>query len=121
MTGLSFAIRSAIALTLAVPLMGCDQAKAKLARNSYFYQGVTFKSKIEKSKESRQDFRVVVPNASKGLTGAREAARVGANRYCIENYGSTDMTYAGQSPDSENEDLILTDGKLVFSARCAGW
>lgn len=121
MTIVSFTAKLVITGSLVATLAGCERAKEKLTRNSFTYEGVTFKTKVEKSKESRQDFRVVVRNATSGLTGSREAARVAAARYCIDNYGSTDMTFAGQSPDSDNEELTLTDGKLVFSGRCAGW
>ena len=117
----SKAAKAVLALSLIASLAACERAKDKLTRNSHVHEGVTFKTKIEKSKESRQDFRVVVRNATNGLTGSREAARVAAARYCIENYGSTDMTFAGQSPDSKNEEVTMTDGKLIFSGRCAGW
>ncbi len=113
--------RGVVVISLLVGLTACEQAKDKLTRNSFFYEGNTFKTKVEKSRDDRQDFRVIVRNATQGLTGSREAARVAANRYCIENYGSTDIAYAGQSPDSENDALTLTDGQLVFVGRCAGW
>ncbi|MBU2982078.1 hypothetical protein KO498_09670 [Lentibacter algarum] len=114
-------VQTAVICLLALGVSGCEQAKDKLTRNSYYYEGVTFKSKIVKSKESRENFQVIIRNATLGLTGAREAARLAANRYCIENYGSTDITYGSQSPDTENEDLVLNDGQLVLDGKCAGW
>ena len=121
MSYVSVIVRLAVVVGLVAGISGCEKAKRNLSRISYFYEGVTYKATIEKSKNDRQSFRVIVRNAALGLTGAKEAARLGANRYCIENYGSTDITYAGAGPDTENEDLVLSNGQLVFDGECAGW
>jgi len=99
---------------------GCDRAKSAFSRGGYVEDGVRFKPRVQGSKEDRAEFSVSVRSAERSPEGAREAARVEATRYCIKQYGNSDITWDGQSPEDE-EIVIAEDGNIYMSGRCSTW
>ena len=50
------AAKALVVLSLVASLPACERAKEKLTRNSLTYEGVTFRPKVEKFKESPDGF-----------------------------------------------------------------
>ena len=72
------------------------------------------------SKEDRNSFTVSVRRASQGIDGAREAGRHGGSKYCIKNFGTSEIDWA-VGPDDAAASLVQSNGNLVLSGRCITW
>ena len=72
------------------------------------------------SKDDRKGFTVSVRKAAQGIEGAREAGRHGGSRYCIENFGTSEIEWA-VGPDDPAENLTISNGNLQLSGRCVTW
>lgn len=116
MTRLMILGLSALILTGAA---GCDRAKSAFSRGGYVEDGVRFKPRVQGG-EDRAEFSVSVRRAEQAPEGAREAVRVEATRYCIKQYGNSDITWDGQSPEDE-EIVIAEDGNIYMNGRCSTW
>ncbi len=100
-------------------LAGCDA----LRRNNGApeFDGAYFRAKLTPSEVDRSAFSVWVLNPEKTLAGAREAGRYEAVKYCIQTFGSSEITWV-QSPDVPLDQLSYDDsGRLVISGACNGW
>lgn len=84
-----------------------------------YYDGVYFRTKTEAidKKATRSVFYTTISGASASLTGARAAAHHEGTRYCIENYGTSNIQWA-QDPTSDDAQLTVTDDKLTFQGTC---
>ena len=112
-----------LCILLGLSLAACERAKGVVSGQSgYAYEGYVFKGKLQRDSDDRANFSVTVRGASRGVQGALEAGRIAANRYCIAQYGNSDITWTGQSPDSETETVELLDGgTLAMNGRCKTW
>lgn len=106
-------VRPVLALTIMGALAACSGGAPK----SYPFDGVYFKAKAGavNKKVTRSVFTVQVAGASQSITGAREAGRYEATRYCIENYGTSDIIWA-IGPDSPGQ--VLADDTLTLKGTC---
>lgn len=111
-----------LCVLLGLAVTGCERAKGALTTQGYAYEGTIFKGKLQRDSDDRANFSVTVRGADRGLPGALEAGRIEANRYCIEQYGNSDITWSGLSPDSDPETVQLLDGGMLsMSGRCSAW
>ena len=111
----------AIAGLALATLVGCDKVKdLREGRRGVEFDGQIFRSRIETVEGDRQQFVITVPNPAKSLIGAREAGRYAATKYCITNYGASDVIWTN-GPDVEDGALVLGEGMLTFRGRCKGW
>jgi hypothetical protein len=101
-----------IALTIVAAVAGCSSREDRIA-----FDGIYFNTKLSKVDGQRDVFTLLVKNASQSIEGAREAARYDATTYCVNNYGSSDITWV-VGPDSPADDLVLVDDSLTFSGSC---
>ena len=100
----------------------CERAKGTLGAQGYAYEGAIFKGKLNRDRDDRAKFSVTVRGANRGVQGALEAARIEANRYCIEQYGNSAILWEGQGPDTDVEGVTLLDGRMLsLSGRCSAW
>lgn len=115
-------MRGAIVISLvALTALGaCGKGKGNMFGNKQAYDGVYFRPKVDSKRDSREVFTVTVRDAGKSLVGAREAARHAANKHCIQQFGSSDLTW-DVSPDVEDAALPLINGSLVLSGQCEGF
>jgi hypothetical protein len=81
------------------------------------FDGKYFRTKVSKVDGQRDVFTLQVRNASQSIEGAREAARYEGTVYCVNNYGSSDITWA-VGPDAPAENLRLDGDSLIFSGSC---
>jgi hypothetical protein len=87
--------------------------------NDIAFDGILFKAKtapVDK-KVSRADFIATIYGASASLEGAREAARYEGTKYCVTNYGTSDVDWS-VGPDSDPARLTIVDGDISFRGRC---
>ena len=83
------------------------------------FDGYLFKAKaaaVDK-KVTRADFTVTVFAVSQSLKGAREAGRYEATKYCIREYGTSQVKWA-VGPDTPGDQLRIVDDTLTFSGKC---
>jgi hypothetical protein len=105
-------ICAVVALTA---LAGCsDRNKEQIA-----FDGVVFPARVAAvdKKVSLADFTTTVEGATASLDGAREAGRYQGIRYCIENYGTSQIVWT-VGPDTPVDRLSIVDGALTFRGRC---
>ncbi|MBI6630230.1 hypothetical protein JAO82_10090 [Pontibaca sp. S1109L] len=98
-------------------MFGALVACAGSAPKTYPFDGVYFKAKAAAVNKTvtRSVFIVQVADASQSITGAREAGRYEGTRYCIENYGTSDIIWE-IGPD--NPELVLADDTLTLKGMC---
>jgi len=82
------------------------------------FDGKFYRAKLSKVDKQRSQFAIQVSPASASLTGAREAGRYEATRYCIAQFGTSDVTWIS-GPDVEDDALVLTNDKLQLRGTCA--
>ena len=93
-------------------LAGCTDSKNRLA-----FDGQYFRTKVSKVDKQRDVFTVRIRDVARSLDGAREAGRHAGVSYCVENYGSSKITWA-VGPDTPPEELQIVDNTLVFQGVC---
>ncbi len=102
------------ALAAALVVAGCSDPDSKVLFDGYDFRAKT--APVDK-KRSRADFTVTIKDATRSLDGAREAGRYQGTRYCIANYGNSDIDWA-VGPDTDPAQLRFVDGDLSFQGTC---
>ncbi|WP_299962404.1 hypothetical protein [uncultured Roseobacter sp.] len=92
-------------------LMGCGSDAEDIRFDGQFYN--TSVSDLDE----RHKFEVTASPVSASLTGAREAARYEATIYCVNNYGSSDITWV-VGPDAEDATLPISGDTLTLQGAC---
>lgn len=106
-----------LALIMAAALMlGACSDKDKRV----YFDGKYYPTKAKRIKGDREQFTVRVRKAAQGLKGAREAARHGGIKYCVETFGYSEVDWE-IGPDAKQEALLLDNGNLVLKGRCRVW
>lgn len=93
-------------------LAGCGGDDQRVAFDGHF-----FKTKLSKVDGQRDVFQVTVKDAAKSVEGARAAARYEAVKYCVGNYGSSDIIWT-LGPDAPASALRIDGAALTFQGRC---
>ena len=89
-----------------------------ISDNRPAFDGHQYRAKLSKVNKQRDDFRVTVSDVSKSLIGAREAGRFEATKYCVAEFGSSNVVWVN-GPDAEDGGLVIKDGKLELRGACA--
>ena len=100
-------------LIAALLLTACAERRA----DRVAFDGVFFRSTSDNVEKDRVEFVVGVSPVSASLEGARDAGRYEATRYCIDNFGSSDVTWI-EGPDAEDGTLRISGDKLVLRGTC---
>ena len=87
----------------------------ELEENKVSFDGYYFSSKLSRSKLDDRSFDLTVRRANRSLSGAREAGRYEATRFCIKNFGTSDIKWV-LGPDDQN--IGLTGKVLKLSGQC---
>ncbi|MEL6465340.1 MAG: hypothetical protein AAFQ58_10270 [Pseudomonadota bacterium] len=85
--------------------------------NRVAFDGVFFRASSSKVDRQRDQFEVGVSPVSASLAGAREAGRYEAIRYCIGQFGSSDIEWI-EGPDAEDGTLRINGDKLLLRGTC---
>ena len=95
-------------------LLGCSNPLT-LEENKVSFDGYYFPFKLLRNKADDRSFDLTVKRANRSLSGAREAGRYEATRFCIKIFGTSDIKWF-LDPDDEN--IGLTGRVLKLSGQC---
>ena len=95
-------------------VMGCSNP-FELEENKVSFDGYYFSSKLSRNKSDNRSFDLKVRRANRSLVGAREAGRYEATRFCIKNFGTSDVKWI-LGPDDQS--IGLTGKVLKLSGQC---
>tara|TARA_B100001121_G_C18426469_1_gene497145 strand:+ start:308 stop:679 length:372 start_codon:yes stop_codon:yes gene_type:complete len=95
-------------------VMGCSNP-FELEENKVSFDGYYFSSKLSRNKSDNRSFDLKVRRANRSLLGAREAGRYEATRFCIKNFGTSDVKWI-LGPDDQS--IGLTGKVLKLSGQC---
>lgn len=85
------------------------------------FDGVYFRTKAKPvDKSDRQNFVVNVPKVARSVDGAREAGRFEGVRYCISNFGTSEILWA-IGPDTKDGRLVVEKNDFNFRGTCVLW
>ena len=82
------------------------------------FDGQLFRASAKKTDKQRYNFEVTVRPVSASLAGAREAGRYEATRYCVGNFGSSEIDWVN-GPDGEDGTLQVNNDRLLLTGTCA--
>lgn len=102
-------------VALIASVAGCTKREDKLFPFDGHYYKV--KSGAVDKKVTLVDFTLTVSQVSQSLDGAREAGGYEGIRYCIKNFGSSDIDWK-VGPETEPQHLTIVDDTLTFAGRC---
>ena len=100
---------------LMVAVAGCNKREDKLIPFDGQYYKV--KSSPVDKKVTLADFTVSIREVSQSLDGAREAGGYEGIRYCIKNYGTSQIDWS-VGPETAPQNLRIADDTLTFAGRC---
>lgn len=106
--------KNLVILGLILVLAACSGGRR---RDMVAFDGQFFKARASSSRQDRAAFAVTVTPVSASLSGAREAGRYEAVKYCIRTFGSSEMDWE-LGPDAPEEALVVVEDTLTFSGRC---
>lgn len=104
---------TALLLIAALLLSACAERRA----DRVAFDGQFFRASSKKLDKDRIDFEVNVRPVSASLDGAREAGRQEATRYCVGNFGSSEIDWIS-GPDGEDGQLRVSNDTLQLLGRC---
>lgn len=107
------ALLTGLLLIAVLLLTACSERRA----NRVAFDGVFFRASSGKVDKQRDQFEVTVSPVSASLEGAREAGRYEAIRYCIKQFGSSDIDWIA-GPDAEDGTLRINGDKLLLRGTC---
>ncbi len=93
-------------------LAGCGGRQEELA-----FDGQNFRANLSRSGGDRQEFSISVRPVSASFDGALQAGRYEATRYCIENYGTSDVDWV-VGPDQQFGTYPIENDTLLLSGAC---
>jgi len=105
----------ALLLVAAVLLSACS-GERKADRIAF--DGQFFRASAKKVDKQRLNFEVTVRPVSASLEGARAAGRYEATRYCVGNFGTSDVTWIN-GPDGADGTLRIANDRLTLLGTCA--
>ena len=83
------------------------------------FDGQYFRTDSKKLDQQRKNFEVTVRPVSASLNGALEAGLHEGTRYCIGNFGTSDIRWV-TGPESENGAVPISNDRLVLQGTCKG-
>lgn len=101
-------------------LAGCGQTEKLKNNKGPVFEDQVFRAKVSGDKEDRTRFSITIPKVGGNIEGARQAGEFEAARYCITQYGRSDLIWEA-GPDRPVESLRPVDDQLTFTGRCEGW
>ncbi|WP_299042553.1 hypothetical protein [uncultured Tateyamaria sp.] len=107
------ALLTGLMLIAVLLLSACNERQA----DRVAFDGVFFRASSGKVDKQREQFEVSVSPVSASLDGAREAGRYEAIRYCIRQFGSSDIDWIA-GPDAEDGTLRINGDKLLLRGTC---
>ena len=79
------------------------------------FDGIYFNAKVTFDKKQRENFEINVRKANQSIAGAREAGRYESTKYCVREFGTSDVDWV-YGPDDETVQIL--DGDLYLKGTC---
>ncbi|WP_306154947.1 hypothetical protein [Roseovarius sp. MMSF_3281] len=108
-------ILALVALAATMGLSACGDRAERVRFNGEYYP-----AKVSRDRDTRKQFQVSVRRVDRGLLGAREAGRYAATRYCLKEFGTSNIDWVN-GPDAEDGRLSISNGRLSLSGACVTW
>lgn len=113
MMTLNKSLQIGILCGLAVLVSACeDKNKTRVPFDGFF-----FKTKSAKVGDDLAIFTSTVSGVSSSFDGARQAAEHEGTKYCITNFGTSDIEWA-IGPDTNPARLTVVDDALTYQGKC---
>ena len=97
-------------------LAGCGDRAERVTFNGNYYP-----AKTSGAKPDRRAFTASVSRASQGIQGAQRAATHEATRYCLQNFGTSDIDWSGVPAESERPVYSRAGERVSVTGRCVIW
>ena len=81
------------------------------------FDGQLFRASAKKLDKQRLDFEVTVRPVSSSLNGALEAGLHEGIRYCIGNFGTSEIDWVN-GPEADDNTLQISNDRLVLQGTC---
>ena len=81
------------------------------------FDGQLFRASAKKLDKQRLDFEVTVRTVSASMNGALEAGRHEGFRYCIGNFGTSEIDWVN-GPEADDNTLQISNDRLVLQGTC---
>lgn len=104
-----------LALCAVVAATGCTRNSDRV-----YFDGVYFRTKASATSDDRRSFKVRVPGVDRSLDGARAAGEYEGTRYCIQNFGTSEIDWV-IGPDGDAGKLVVEGNTMTLTGRCDLW
>ncbi|ASM72668.1 MULTISPECIES: hypothetical protein [Roseobacteraceae] len=105
-------MRIILLLVVALAVAACTERDKGIAFDGHYYR-----AKTKKVDDDRAQFQSEIRPVSQSLTGAREAGRHAGTKYCIENFGTSNIAWT-RGPDGEDGALSVNNDTLLLQGKC---
>lgn len=101
-----------LGLAACVGVMGCSRDQ-----NVYAFDDVIFKANAKKEGDTRANFTATATPASSSITGALQSAEYQGIKYCVNNYGTSEIDWSF-GPDQDLETYAPENDVVVLTGTC---
>ncbi len=105
-----------LALMAGALIAGCTKTSERVTFNGVYYKA---KSKPA-SKADRERFVIKVPRVNRGYDGALAAGNYEGKRYCIENFGTSEIAWS-RAPEGARGTIPISNNTMTFTGKCVTW
>ncbi|MEX0284817.1 MAG: hypothetical protein AB3N23_09415 [Paracoccaceae bacterium] len=95
-------------------LSACARPEERVLFDGYYFRS---DAKPVDKKAGLKDFRVRVRKVSQSLDAARAAGQYEGTRYCIKNFGTSEIIWS-VGPETEPAYLPIENDQLFFRGQC---
>ncbi|GAW34021.1 hypothetical protein RA2_01066 [Roseovarius sp. A-2] len=86
-----------------------------------FFDGNFYPPKSGGERSDRRNFTATVKRVSRGVEGAQKAAVHEATRYCLKNFGTSDIAWAGVAEGEIGPVYLRSGDRITVEGRCEIW
>lgn len=108
--------RAGLALVALAVLAGCTEREERVLFNGNYYPG-----KARAEKQDRRNFTALVRRAGRGIEGAQQAVLYEATRYCLDNFGTSEIAWKGAPEGTEGPVYARSGDTVTVTGRCIIW
>ncbi|MCG7494757.1 hypothetical protein [Thalassobius sp. Cn5-15] len=107
-----------ICLMGVMALTACDRVTDITHRSSrVLFEDKFYPTQLSAVGGDNTAFAVNVDRIEQGVDAAREAGRHRATKYCVTEFGKSDVVWIN-GPDDAAADLVVSNGSLTLRGRC---
>ena len=103
-----------VLIACAFALSACSERREERV----LFEGEYFRANASRvDRDDRTSFSVQVAGISRSFEGALEAGRYEATRYCVQQFGTSDIIWI-EGPDDDAETLDIKNDRLTLRGSC---